>query len=527
MADCKWYEVICKVGDAAGDMTSGAMKDGMDTLATLVIEGFGRVLAGLGSIWLFLPSNALTQGTSGALPDQPQTVTAPIEQLLGMISWYSLIITVISLTILGGMIAVKYRSGEAYLAVGRIGLVLAAAAVIGVAPSIVQLIIGLSYRPIAGSAVLWLQNSLMWVTFAIAMGGLMVSAARMAWQMRAEPGQAAMRDLMRLAIVIGASIPILFILMRAGDEFSKYFFLLSTSCDISVSGGACFGENVSKLLLFSSGLGAILLIIFGTIAIFASSGQILLMIARSAAVVLLAGFLGVAAAAAMTGQKGQQWWEKALAWLIAWLLYKPVAAVIYGTSFMLTGALVDGAEDIVTILVGLMMMIVALFALPALMRLVTPMVSAMASGAAAGGGFAGALAGSMLPSGAQALKNLLPSGNRSGTNDAPSGANQAPTGNTSSTTPPAGNQQPQQKPGQESTTGAATGTGTGTSSGNATGAATGSGTAAAGTGVGAAAGGPVGAGVVAAGAVADAAQQAGQQFKQFGEESMGEPSGNK
>ncbi|WP_254517711.1 hypothetical protein, partial [Salmonella enterica] len=81
------------------------------------------------------------------------------------------------------------------------------------------------------------------------------------------------------------------------------------------------------------------------------------------------------------------------AWLAAFILYKPAAAIIYATAFYLTGTdvLKDDGTGLLSILTGMILMVLALFAMPALMRFVTPMVGAMAAGGAGMG--AAALAG--------------------------------------------------------------------------------------------------------------------------------------
>ena len=59
------------------------------------------------------------------------------------------------------------------------------------------------------------------------------------------------------------------------------------------------------------------------------------------------------------------------------MLYKPVAATIYAAAFKVTGSALTGklegaAESIVGLMSGLVLMVAALFALPAMMRLIVP-----------------------------------------------------------------------------------------------------------------------------------------------------------
>src|SRR5699024_133640 len=100
-------------------------------------------------------------------------------------------------------------------------------------------------------------------------------------------------------------------------------------------------------------------------------------------------------AAAGTNMKvGRQMWEKYAGWMLAFILYKPAAAAIYASAFHPITDL--GSNDEVApemmdqfwgALGGTVLLVLALFALPALMKLLVPATSAMVG--AAGSGMAG------------------------------------------------------------------------------------------------------------------------------------------
>ena len=105
------------------------------------------------------------------------------------------------------------------------------------------------------------------------------------------------------------------------------------------------------------------------------------MVVRGGMLVILAGILPLSASATNT-ERGRTWFKKCVAWLVAFILYKPAAAIVYATAFRLAGSDVFGSGDeLMSAITGLVLMVLALLALPALMRFVTPMVAAMASGA--------------------------------------------------------------------------------------------------------------------------------------------------
>ena len=56
--------------------------------------------------------------------------------------------------------------------------------------------------------------------------------------------------------------------------------------------------------------------------------QIILMLARGGMLVVLTGILPLSAAAAMSGESGKGWFNKNVAWLVAFILYKPAAAIM-------------------------------------------------------------------------------------------------------------------------------------------------------------------------------------------------------
>ena len=149
-----------------------------------------------------------------------------------------------------------------------------------------------------------------------------------------------------------------------------------------------------------SGLGAIIVIVLGLAAFFASLVQIALMVVRGGMLVILAGMLPMSAGHNERKMR-HTWFEKCMAWLVAFILYKPAAAIVYATAFKLAGSDVFGGGDkLMSTITGLVLMVLALLALQALMlRLVTPMVGAMASGGKGGGAMAaGAIA--TMPTGA-------------------------------------------------------------------------------------------------------------------------------
>jgi hypothetical protein len=268
----------------------------------------------------------------------------------------------------------------------------------------------------ASTTVAFLQDSLWFYMAGFAVLAVIIGGARMAWEQRAEPGRELLRSLLVLTVVSGAGLTGIALAVTAADGFAQWVLERSTT-------GTDFGANMANLLALDAtvgtGLGPLLVIILGLCAIFASFVQIMLMIARAAMLVILAGILPLTASFTST-ETGRAWLRRALGWTAAFVLYKPAAAVVYATAFRLTGSNMfgDDGSGLTNVLVGLVLMVLALFALPALMRFVTPLVASTASGS--GGGGLGAAAAAAVPTGAVTLATRpTRAGSTSGTGSIP------------------------------------------------------------------------------------------------------------
>lgn len=229
------------------------------------------------------------------------------------------------------------------------------------------------------------NSELMVWTLTLAVLAVILGGIRMIWEQRGAPLKVLVRFLITLTLVSGLGLGVISILVIAADAFSAAIIERSTD-------GKGFAESMKILVLANqTGVGVFILIILGLIGLIASLVQIVLMVVRSGMLVILAGILPTTAAFTNT-EMGRQWFQKAIGWTIAFILYKPAAAIVYSVAFLLMGR--NGGKDgLIGSITGFTLMVVALFALPALMRFVTPMVGAVASGGGAGAGAAvGAMA---------------------------------------------------------------------------------------------------------------------------------------
>ncbi|MGI8412368.1 MAG: hypothetical protein ACR2LV_05450, partial [Solirubrobacteraceae bacterium] len=277
----------------------------------------------------------------------------------------------------------------------------------------------------ASDPVAFLQGHLYWYMTALAVAGVLVGSGRMAWQRRGGPGQDVLKGLLVYVAISGAGVAGIALLVSAADDFASW--IISQSLN-----GTDFAQNITVLLgltgasaLSGNFLGPILVIVLGLVALLASVIQIFLMVVRGGMLVILAGILPTAAAAGISGaESSKHWLKKNAAWLVAFILYKPAAAIVYAVAFRLVGSHVFGAGGIVGVITGLSLMVLALIALPALMRFVTPLVASVASGGAGGVMAAGAAAAMTMPTGAIRTRASQSAANGSGSSagSGPAGA---------------------------------------------------------------------------------------------------------
>lgn len=530
---------ILTPSECLGDIVEGAVGDAIENLANAVLEAFGKAVGSLGTLWVNVGTPNLT-GTGGSSSIAAGT-TAPnsdgIIQVLGWVTWIAIVFAAISIILLGILVATRMRAGEGFRAVGPLGFVLGGIFLMSGATALVS---GLLPRGPQGAsgAVLFLQSSLWWYMGAAAVVSVIVGGIRMVWEQRAEPGKETIKSLLTLIVVAGSGVTIVGLLVSAFDSFSVWILNGALSCDVGAD-SACFGENIANLLALmtnpnTGGLGAMLIIILGIIAILATAAQIVLMIARGGMLVILTGILPLSASATNT-EMGKGWFKKNVGWLAAFILYKPAAAIVYAAAFQLVGTNIfqDDGTGFIAVLTGLILMVLALFAMPALMRFVTPLVSSLSAGA---GGALGAAAVMALPSGAAAAGRLA-TGSGGGSSSAGGPGATGGQGSTGASGPSGSNGGGGSAPQAAQASSAAGGGGGGTtgaaaSSGAASGgtgaaAASAGGGAAAGGAAAGAAGGPVGmAAGVAIGAAAQGVQAATGAAKNVGDQATGEGSGS-
>jgi len=225
----------------------------------------------------------------------------------------------------------------------------------------------------------WVNAHLAWLVSAAAVLSVLVGAGRLAVSRRAEHGYDAVRMLVRTMVTAAVAVPVVSLLAAAGDEFAR-----------STLKGADL-NNLATLKLAALAPGTVLVGDF--VIVLTSLFQMAIMVMRGAVVAILVGLLPVTAATTNTAT-GKASFAKLCGWLGAFLLVKPAAALIYAAGMQLEAQTSAQAE-----LSGIFVLGLAVFALPALIKLLVPaagMVGNSGGGAltlaAAGAAATGAIA---------------------------------------------------------------------------------------------------------------------------------------
>ena len=258
----------------------------------------------------------------------------------------------------------------------------------------------------SGSVAVWLSDRMAGFVLAAVFVSILWAAYRMAtsgtFEHLADLGYA----LARLVVVAGCVGTATMAALWIGDAVADWVLASSPA-------------RLSPVVVISASLSPALVILLSVTIILAQLVQALMMLVKNAMIVLLVGFLPLTAGATNT-PLGQAGFQKALTWLAAFVLYKPVAAIIYAVSFRLA----DRQQGISAQLSGLALMILSIVALPALMKFLVPVTAAATGGNS--GAIAGAVVGAGVATGAVIAGGVMTGG--AGFAAAPAAMSAAPTG---------------------------------------------------------------------------------------------------
>jgi hypothetical protein len=210
----------------------------------------------------------------------------------------------------------------------------------------------------------FVHNQTLWLVVAAGAVSMIFGGAQLAWHQRGEPAREVAKSLVTLLVVSAGGVAIVSALVQIADGLAQDVINARLKED-----GSTFATRMGELVTNPlDGTGLAIVLVFGVTAIITCFVQIIMMIVRNGMLVLLVSVLPLAAAATNT-EMGKAWFKKVISWLIAFIVYKPVAALIYAAALALAG---NDDGNMMKVITGVVMMILAVIALPALIRLVAP-----------------------------------------------------------------------------------------------------------------------------------------------------------
>jgi hypothetical protein len=191
----------------------------------------------------------------------------------------------------------------------------------------------------------------------VATGGILWQALLMILTRRGEPLVNVLKGLAAVAAWGAVAVAGTNLLLEFSDSYSSW--VLAAGLDGNID---ALAERMLAMIAISPSVG--LTLISSPLVMLAVVFQLVLLMFRNGAVIILTGLLQLAAAGSFTNGTSS-WLRKLLSWHLALVFYKPMAATIYAIAFMLIG---DGGNALQTWLTGVGMLGMSIIALPAMLR---------------------------------------------------------------------------------------------------------------------------------------------------------------
>lgn len=184
--------------------------------------------------------------------------------------------------------------------------------------------------------------------------------------------------------------------LLASDELTGWIV------DNSLGGTAAFSDKISKLVAWDPQTSGSLLLIFGILGILLTVVLWFEMLLRNAAIAVLIATSPISAVGMMSeGTKG--WWSKLVTSTVQLIILKPLVALVFALGFNLAG----DSQDLETTLSGMLVLLLAALAWPAIARFFT-FANVQTGGAAGLGALLGFAGGRLSAQGAGGPSGVSP-----------------------------------------------------------------------------------------------------------------------
>lgn len=236
-------------------------------------------------------------------------------------------------------------------------------------------------------AVAAMHKWLLPISLAVAVGATLVAAGKMAITGKANPLLDVGQGLV-IVIVTGAlSTAFPTLVLKASDQWSTW--VIDQSLDGKTT--SAIGKDLGALLSFSNGSapGGVVAPLC-VVALVVSAIQAIMMLFRTAAVIILAGVAPVAAAGSLAPGT-RIWIQKIFGWGLAVITFKDAASAEYATTLTFIGR----ARGFWASLIALMMFILMLAAFPVMLKFFTWTTGQVGSSGGGGGLLAAGVSGAV------------------------------------------------------------------------------------------------------------------------------------
>ena len=192
-------------------------------------------------------------------------------------------------------------------------------------------------------------------------------------------------------ILAGAALPAVILAMHLATDAVSAQWL-----EDGLGGDPAATINSVALIDEETGLGPAAVLILVVFALLGALAQLVALVVREGLLIVVVGLLPLAAAS-YSLSTGKQAFKTMIGFIVAALLFKPVATLLYLTAFWLSSG--NEAPSVMEAVSSMLLLAAAGLVLPALMRVVAPAVSASVAGGSAAGigaaaaGATGAVAG--------------------------------------------------------------------------------------------------------------------------------------
>jgi hypothetical protein len=276
-----------------------------------------------------------------------------------------------------------------------------------------------------------LRGLMLPITVLVAMGGMIWNGILMTLSRKPAPLVNVLRGLWNTALWSAVGIFGTNLLLYGTDQLSNAIL----GAALHSVGNPSFAKRLdAQLVPVTGAVGGLppgIVFAIATIGMICSFVQALLMLFRDGSVLILAPCMPLAASGSFANATNG-WLRKVMTWQLALIFYKPAASMVYATAIWLQGE--NTSTDPRVMLMGLAMLIIALVALPVLLRFFTWTVGSLQTGggglgllatAAAGGMHAGATMRSSAGDHARYINEVF---DRGGAGGGRAGGGGAPTG---------------------------------------------------------------------------------------------------